>query len=88
MRKKKDDTRLVVHTGPQGMCLEGLTEWEMGLLYILAVEGNERILRNIDSYTFQDPQRVRGALEKIQRTLHAWVGTLPDGSPVRKELFR
>jgi hypothetical protein len=68
--------------------IEGFTELEMGLLYILVVEGKLRILSDVEKYHFQDPRWVKKNLEKLEKILYDWVATLRKNSETRKQLFK
>lgn len=69
--------------------LEGLSELEMGLLWIAVVEGNQRIFAGQNpEYPLKDLKKARKLLEKVERALQDWVHALPKDAPLRENLFK
>lgn len=72
--------------GPKNFAIEGLNEWEMGVLYALFSEASSRFLRDMQGQ-LQNPKQVRKFLDELQKMLTEWVGSLPKDAPVRKQIF-
>src|SRR4030042_1142645 len=77
--------RIVEGKKPGTFDLEGLTQWEMFMLYCVTAEGAVN-LRN-SSFQFRDPKRIRHFLDKLERAGSTWVLDQPKHAPVRKEIF-